>query len=72
MPTQPQESARRQTRYMLTKHLLNIRRGLFLEFIFSSPQIPILSLIVHFREAFTSVMGLCILETCAQNKISYM
>lgn len=56
---------------MLTKHLLNIRRGLFLEFIFSSPQVPMLSLLVHFRGAFNSVQ-LCILETYIKNKISYM
>lgn len=49
-------SARGQTLSMLTKHLFNIHRGLFLEFIFSSLQVPMLSLLVHLRAAFTSVM----------------
>lgn len=63
MPTQPVESARGQTICMLNKHLLNICRGLFLEFIFSSSQVPMPSLVVHFKTVFTFVIELNILET---------
>lgn len=68
-PTQPLESARGQTLYMLTKHLLNICRGLFLEFIFSSPQVPMLSLLLRYR-GYLNTTQLCILETYIKYKIS--
>lgn len=51
VPTQAQGSVRGRSPCMLTKHLLKIHRGLFLEFIFSSPLLPMISLLVHFREA---------------------